>query len=216
MPYIEAFMRLHNKDAGLKGNRLTVQRKGNLPVKDSRSSEEGAQKDLDIMAAVSVVRVPTAPTALGDVPPSSAEGPGESEPELVSLSGTRQETKLGGGKAPTGAGQYPLRKLPGGVGPEGQTAVYYWAHTPFSRSDLLNQKNSERTRVGPFRMDKGVHQTLESLKLHLASAPAWGLPNLLKSSHLCAHERQGIAPSVLTQMLSGISQPTSYFPCQGN
>ena len=38
-----------------------VQRKGNLPVKDGRSSEERDQEDLDIMAAVSKVRVPTPP-----------------------------------------------------------------------------------------------------------------------------------------------------------
>ena len=50
----------------------------------------------------------------------------------------------------------------------------------FSTSDLLNWKNSERTRVYPFRMDKGVNQTFESLKAHVASTPAWGLPNLLK------------------------------------
>ena len=56
-------------------------------------------------------------------------------------------------------------------------------------------------------MDEGVHQTLESLKLHLASAPAWGLPNLLKPSQLYIHERQGIALGVLTQMLSDILQP---------
>ena len=45
-----------------------IQRQGNLPVKDSRSSEERAQEDLDIMAAVSMVRVPTAPPALGKSP----------------------------------------------------------------------------------------------------------------------------------------------------
>ena len=68
MPYLETFMSLHNQDAGLKGNRLMVQRKGNLSVKDSRSSQEKAQEDLDIMAAVSMVRVPTAPPALGKSP----------------------------------------------------------------------------------------------------------------------------------------------------
>ena len=61
MPYLEPFMSSHNQDAGLKGNRLMVQRKGNLPVKDGRSSEERDQEDLDIMAAVSKVRVPTPP-----------------------------------------------------------------------------------------------------------------------------------------------------------
>ena len=46
-----------------------VLRKENLPVKDSRSSEERIQEDLDIMAAASMVRVPTAPAALEDLPP---------------------------------------------------------------------------------------------------------------------------------------------------
>ena len=70
-----------------------VQRKGNLSVKDSRSSQEKAQEDLDIMAAVSMVRVPMAPPAL-DLPPYSAEGTGQSEPELVLPSGTCQGTKF--------------------------------------------------------------------------------------------------------------------------
>ena len=40
------------------------------------------------------------------------------------------------------ASQYPLRQYPiGGVNEEGQPAGYYWAHTPFSTSDLLNWKN---------------------------------------------------------------------------
>ena len=137
MLYLETFTSLHNKDAGLKGNKLMVQRKGNLPVKDGRSSEGRAPEDLDIMAAVSMVGVPTAPSALGDLPPSSAEGPGESAPEWVSQSGTRQETKLGEGQAPTGAGQYPLRKLPVGVGPEGQPAGYYWALASFPTLEKL-------------------------------------------------------------------------------
>ena len=105
MPYLETFMSLHNQDAGLKGNRLMVQRKGNLSVKDSRSSQEKAQEDLDIMAAVSMVRVPMAPPAL-DLPPYSAEGTGQSEPELLLPSGTCQGTKFSGRKAPTSrAGQ---------------------------------------------------------------------------------------------------------------
>ena len=108
MPYLEAFMSLHDKDAELKGHKLMVQRKGKLPVKDSRSSEERAQEDLDVMAAASMVRVPMAPPALGDLPPYSAEGPGESEPELVLPSQICQGTKFGGGRAPTGAGQYPF------------------------------------------------------------------------------------------------------------
>ena len=43
------------------------------------------------MGAVSMVRVPTALPALGDLPPYPAEGTGESEPELVSLSRALQE-----------------------------------------------------------------------------------------------------------------------------
>ena len=35
-----------------------VQKKGNLHMKDSRSSEERDQEDLDIMTASSVIRVP--------------------------------------------------------------------------------------------------------------------------------------------------------------
>ena len=134
-----------------------VQRKGTLPVKESRSSEQRAQEDLDIMAAVSMARVPMAPPALRDFPPCSAEGTMESAPELVSPTRTHQRTKFSGGKAPTRAGQYPLQKLPEGVGPEGQPAGYYWARTLFSTSDLLNWKNSERTRAYPIRMDEGVH-----------------------------------------------------------
>ena len=85
MPYLEIFMSLHNKDAGLKGNKLIAQRTGNLPVKDSRRSEERDREGLD-MTAASMVRVPTAPPALGDLPPYSAEGAGGGEPELVSPS----------------------------------------------------------------------------------------------------------------------------------
>ena len=38
-------MTLHNEGAGLIENRLMVQRKGNLPVADSRSSGERGQED---------------------------------------------------------------------------------------------------------------------------------------------------------------------------
>ena len=65
---------------------------------------------------------------------------GESVPKLASPSLIGQGTKFGGGKAPTGAGQYPFRRLSVGVGPEGQPAGYYWAHTLFSTLDLLNGK----------------------------------------------------------------------------
>ena len=107
MPYLETFLSLHNQDRGLKANRSMVQRKGNLSVKDGRNSER-AQEDPDIIAAVSMVGVPTAPPALGDLPPYLAEGTGESEPELVLPSQICQGTKFGGGRAPTGAGQYPF------------------------------------------------------------------------------------------------------------
>ena len=55
------------------------------------------------MAAVSMVRVPTAPLALWGPPPYLAEGAEGDEPELVSP--TCQGTKFSGGQAPTGAGQ---------------------------------------------------------------------------------------------------------------
>lgn len=35
-----------------------------------------------------------------------------------------------------------MRSLPVRVGPEGQTAGYYWTHTPISSPDWLNWKNS--------------------------------------------------------------------------
>ena len=77
-----------------------VQRKGNMPVKDSRGSKERAQQGLDIMAAVSMVRVPTAPPILGNLPPYSAEGTGGCESELEPIREPR--------KSPARAGQYPL------------------------------------------------------------------------------------------------------------
>ena len=51
-------------------------------------------------------------------------------------------------------GSFPLRQYPtGGVNQEGQPAGYYWAHTPFSTSDLLNWKNSNPlNRDDPQRM----------------------------------------------------------------
>lgn len=42
-----------------------VQGKGNLPVADSRSSEERDQENQDVMPTASRVRVHTAPQALG-------------------------------------------------------------------------------------------------------------------------------------------------------
>ena len=42
--FLQAFMTLHNKDAVLKGNRLMVQRKGNLPEAGNRSSKEKTRK----------------------------------------------------------------------------------------------------------------------------------------------------------------------------
>ena len=188
-----------------------VQRKGNLPVKDSRSSKERAQGDPYIMATVSMVRVPTAPPALGDLPHYWTEGPEESEPELISLSQTCQGTKFSREKAPTRAGQHTLQKgTPSESRARGPAHWILWAHAPFSTSDLLNQKNSERTRVYPFRMDEECTRVFESLKLFLASAPALGLPNLLKPFQLYIHERQGIAPGVLIQMLTDILEPIAY------
>lgn len=55
---------------------------------------------------------------------------------------TSRETLFGVGMAPLAAGQYPLRQLPRGIGQNGSSAGYYWAHTPFSTSDLLNWKSS--------------------------------------------------------------------------
>ena len=61
-----------------------VQRKGTLPVAESRSSEERAQEDQDVWAASSILRLPTALPALGNLPPYLAEGAVGGEPELVS------------------------------------------------------------------------------------------------------------------------------------
>ena len=96
-----------------------VQRKGNLPVKDSRSSVERAQEDLDIMTSRSMVSIPTASPALGDLPPYSAEGSAEGKWAWTDLFvSDHQGTKFSAGQAPTGAGQYPLQKFPVGAGPE--------------------------------------------------------------------------------------------------
>ena len=57
---------------------------------------------------------------------------------------------------------------------------------------------------------KECTQASESLKVHLASALALRLPNLLKPSQLYIHERQGFSLGVLTQMLSDILQPIVY------
>ena len=122
-----------------------VQRKGNLPVKDGRSLEGRAQEAIDIMTSMNMARVPTAPPARGDLPLHLAEGTGESVPEVVSLSQTHLGTKFGGGKAPTRAGQYPLQKLPVGVGPEGHPVGYYLVHSPCSTSDLLNLETLKGT-----------------------------------------------------------------------
>lgn len=75
-------MTLYSKDAyvGLKGNRLMPQRRGNLPVVGSRSSEERDQKGQDIMAAATMVRVSAAPPALRDPPPYPAEEAEGGEP----------------------------------------------------------------------------------------------------------------------------------------
>ena len=59
-------------------------------------------------------------------------------------------------------------------------------------------------------MDEECTRVFESLKLFLASAPALGLPNLLKPFQLYIHERQGIAPGVLIQMLTDILEPIAY------
>ena len=108
IPYVQAFMTLYNEDAdaGLKGNRLMAQRKGNLPAADSISSKERDQEDQDVMAAVSMFQVPTAPPTLGYPPPYPTERAEGGEPELVSPSQVHQGTKFGRRQAPTGTGQY--------------------------------------------------------------------------------------------------------------
>lgn len=74
------------------------------------------------MAAASMVRVSMVPLALQDLSPYSAEGTEVSEPELVSLPQTCQETKFDGGQAPTRAGQYSLQRPAVAVG---QPTGYY-------------------------------------------------------------------------------------------
>ena len=96
-------------------NKLMAQRKGNLHVKERRS-EERDQENLDIMAAVSWSEFPQPQGVY------LAEGTGERAPELALPSGTSQGTKIGGEQAPTRPGQYPVQRLPVGVGPEGQPA----------------------------------------------------------------------------------------------
>ena len=71
-----------------------------MPVKDSRISEERGREDLDIMAATSMVRVPTAPPALGDLPLHLAEGTGK-----VSLNWFRH---LGPVREPNSVEEKPL------------------------------------------------------------------------------------------------------------
>ena len=51
-------------------------------------------------------------------------------------------------------------------------------------------------------------QVFKSLKVHLASAQALGLPNLLKPFQLYVCERQGVALGLLTQMLSDFCSPS--------
>ena len=81
-----------------------VQRKGTLPVADSRSSGQGPGRS-GRLAAASMVRGPTVPPALGgDLPPYLADGARGGEPELVSLSQTCQGTKFSAGQAPIGTG----------------------------------------------------------------------------------------------------------------
>ena len=54
-------------------------------------------------------------------------------------------------------------------------------------------------------MDKEVHWAFESLKAHLAFAPAWGFQTYQSSLiYTFRKGREGIAPGVLTQMLSDI------------
>ena len=71
------FLSLHNQDAELKGNKLMLQRKWNLHVKDSRSSEERDQENLDIKTTV---RWSESPQPQGIY---LAEGNGESAPQLA-------------------------------------------------------------------------------------------------------------------------------------
>ena len=60
----------------------------------------------------------------------------------VSPSKTHQGTQFDQGASISGTKQFPLRQYPiAGVNLEGQPAGCYWAHTPFSTSDLLNWKN---------------------------------------------------------------------------
>ena len=76
---------------------------------DSRSSEERDQEDLDIMTAVSKVRVPMAPLFPGDLLPYLAQGTGESTPELALTSQTGQGTKFSGEKPLPGQGNILCR-----------------------------------------------------------------------------------------------------------
>lgn len=97
-----------------------VQRKGDLPVVESRRSEERGKEELDGMPPASMARGPWSLQAWRS---SSLRGCGSwgGEPELVSPSLTCQGTTFSGGPAPTGERQYPLRRFPVRVGPEGQT-----------------------------------------------------------------------------------------------
>ena len=146
-------MSLYKQDAGLKGNRLMVQRKRKLACeRQQKVRGEGPGRSRHYGCCERGAR-PLQPWRIFLLPESTEER----EPELILPSQTHQGTKFSGGQASTRAGQYPSQKLPVGVGPEGQPAGYYWTHAPFSTSGLLNWKNSERTRVYPFRTGEGVH-----------------------------------------------------------
>ena len=79
-----------------------VWKKGNLPVTDSRSSEE--RKEEDQYGCCEQGQVCQASQTLGE-PPYLAEGAKGGEPELISPSQPHQGTKFSGGKAPIGIRQ---------------------------------------------------------------------------------------------------------------
>lgn len=96
---------------------------------------------------------------------------------MVSPSKTGQGTQFGQGASLSRERQFPLRQLPTGRPATG----YYWAHTPFSTSILLNWKNSNLSnRENPQKIGDISPSTFATLH------PYWALLKI----QLAADERQ--------------------------
>ncbi|XP_037228154.1 uncharacterized protein LOC119140725 [Falco rusticolus] len=89
-----------------------------------------------------------------------------------------------------------------------------WCRLWIMNYGLIAKPLYEAQKNSPFVWGPQQQKAFVELKRALMSAPALGLPDLTKDFQLFVHERQHLAPGVLTQRIGSWKRPVGYFSKQ--